>query len=98
MTVKYEENEQGIFWVEGDHTGEPQKDLHHAMKDYELVSSGRKNNASTEGISVRTGSEEANANGAQEEARSAGASGGSSDDPDPRLGDPGSEGTDDPQV
>ena len=42
MTVKYEENESGIFWVDGDQKGEPQKDLRHAMDDYELTVSGRK--------------------------------------------------------
>jgi hypothetical protein len=42
MTVKYEENNEGIFWVDGDQKGEPQKDLRHAMDDYELTVSGRK--------------------------------------------------------
>ena len=33
--VKYESDESGFWWVDGDKKGEPQKDLHHAMKDRE---------------------------------------------------------------
>lgn len=42
MTVEYKESEEGMFWVDGDKQGEPQKDLRHAMDDYELTVSGRK--------------------------------------------------------
>lgn len=42
MTVKYEENKDGVYWVDGDQKGEPQKDLRHAMDDYELTQSGLK--------------------------------------------------------
>lgn len=54
MTVKYEENESGIYWVEGDQKGEPQKDLHHAMKDYENVQY-RKANTNAADTRVHTG-------------------------------------------
>lgn len=48
MSVRYEENEHGMFWVEGDQQGEPQKDLHHAMKDYDLTRAGGNNSNAIE--------------------------------------------------
>lgn len=42
MSVEYKETPEGYFWVDGDQQGEPQKDLRHAMDDYQLTVSGRK--------------------------------------------------------
>ncbi|UOW93116.1 hypothetical protein SEA_NOSHOW_48 [Mycobacterium phage NoShow] len=67
MTVKYEENNEGIYWVDGDQQGKPQKDLRHAMDDYELTQAGLKQEDSadeggsdegssdSEGVRVHTG-------------------------------------------
>jgi len=64
MTVKYDENEEGIFWVDGDQKGKPQKDLRHAMDDYQLTVAGRNqqdeggsatSSGGSEGVRVHTG-------------------------------------------
>lgn len=55
MTVEYKESEQGVFWVDGDQQGEPQKDLRHAMDDYELTISGRKEQQRDSEERVHTG-------------------------------------------
>lgn len=44
MTVRYDEDQNGMFWVDGDQRGESQKDLHHAMKDYESRSANAHTN------------------------------------------------------
>lgn len=55
MSVRYEQNEHGIFWVEDGVEGEPQKDLRHAMDDYELTASGRKELERDEEQRIHTG-------------------------------------------
>lgn len=51
--VTYESDESDFWWVEGDKKGEPQKDLHHAMKDREEYLRKEASSAAAEPESAR---------------------------------------------
>ena len=90
----YRESSEGVFWIDPDtgRSGEPQKDLHHAMKDYERDQRDR-----ASGI-LAGESEEAHTDAAEGGAGSTEGGGGSEDDSDPGHGDPAPEGADGDQV
>lgn len=96
MTVKYEENDKGFFWVDGENKGEPQKDLRGAMDDWTLEQVRRTERVAEEQARARGGeAEEADPQVSSE--RIAGFTGGSGSTPGPdqESGDPSPEGEDD---
>lgn len=84
----YSSDERGFWWEFGDDKGEPQINLHAAMRDYERVQREQ-----AAGIRSNREAEEAHTDGAQEGAGGIGPGGGGSPNEDSGHGDQDPEGT-----
>lgn len=87
----YRESSDGVFWIDPDtgRSGDPQKDLHHAMKDYERDQRDR-----AAGILAGDEAEEADTDSAEGGAGSAEGGGDATNDPDSGHGDSAPEDSD----